>query len=168
MDPEQGATETPERILNIPHTSQVIQNSTSNSAFIKTKSSRLIASGLMIQPCKQPLLAVHPSGAFPSSFDVIIHMYLPDNSTNVDLDPNYYPWLNDIKSIETEAGSIRCRIIAVQYDNPRPKPEVYAYSLWSLTFRYIVVGEEAHAVFARYSIGDPETTRGPITTVEKA
>lgn len=142
-----------------------------HSAFIKHVKTRLISSGNVVQASKVPIINIHPSTDFDDCYDVVIIMYLPDYARNVKIDEKYYPYLDKIKEVDTEAGKIMARKIGIYYDKPNfhesNKCEVYLYSIWEMTLRYVVVGESAQAVWVRYTIDDPETTKGPITTVEK-
>ncbi|UPK72540.1 hypothetical protein [Chitinophaga filiformis] len=135
-----------------------------SKAKIKTQSIRLLASGLMGQlSSKEPLVSLRKSGDFQDCYDVNLHMYLPDHARNVHLDEN----ISDCGVIEIWNGPIEVRDINIIYDNPAGHPEIYAYSLWEIKFRYCVEGREMPAIRVRYVIGDPETTNGTVTSVEK-
>lgn len=136
-----------------------------SEARIKTQSIRLIASGLMggqLAP-KAPMVSLHKSGDFYNCYDVSLHMYLPDHARNVKLDED----ISSAGAIEIENGEMEVREINIIYDNPAGHPELYAYSLWAINFRYCVEGRELPAIRVRYIIGDPETTHGTVTSVEK-
>lgn len=135
-----------------------------SKARIKKQSIRLIASGLMGQlSSKAPLVSAHKSGDFPDCYDVTLHMYLPDHARHVHLDEN----ISSCGIIVIENGPIEVREINIIYDNPAGHPEIYAYSLWEIKFRYCVEGRQMPAIRVRYVIGDPETTNGTVTSVEK-
>ncbi|HJT74875.1 MAG TPA: hypothetical protein VJ720_12665 [Chitinophaga sp.] len=136
-----------------------------SEARIKTQSIRLLASGLDggLLATKAPLVSLRQSSDFYSCYDVSIHMYLPDHARNLRLEQD----ISNAGTIDIENGPIEVREINVAYDNPAEHPELYAYSLWALNFRYCVEGRELPAIRVRYIIGDPETTHGTVTSVEK-
>ncbi len=135
-----------------------------SKATIKKQSIRLLSSGLMGQMAsKEPLVSLHKSGDFQDCFDVLIHMYLPDHARNLHLSEN----ISSCGVIDIENGPIEVREVNIIYDNPAGHPEIYAYSLWEIRFRYCVEGRQVPAIRVRYVIGDPETTNGTVTSVEK-
>ncbi len=143
-----------------------------HSACILHVKTRLISSGNMVQASKVPVVNIHPSADFDGCYDVIVIMYLPDYAKHVKLDEKYYPYLDKIKEVDTEAGPVKARKIGIyydkpNYDDPKSKCEMYLYSIWEMQIRYKVTGESAGAIWVRYTIDDPETTKGPITTIEK-
>lgn len=136
-----------------------------SKATIKKQSIRLLASGLMggQLTVKAPMVSLHQSADFYDCYDVTLHMYLPDHSRNLRLDDN----ISETGSVEIENGPLEIREINIIYDNPAGHPEIYAYSLWQISFRYCVEGREMPAIRVRYIIDDPETTHGTVTSVEK-
>jgi hypothetical protein len=136
-----------------------------SQAHIKKQNIRLLASGIMGQLIsKTPLVSLHKSGDFYDCYDVCVHMYLPDHARNIRLDEN----ISQAGTIPVyEDGEMEVREINIKYDNPLGNPELYAYSLWEISFRYCVEGRELPAIRVRYIIGDPETTHGTVTSVEK-
>jgi hypothetical protein len=140
-------------------------SATRSEAKIKQQSIRLIASGLMGGQLvtKAPLVSLHKSGDFAGCYDVCLHMYLPDHARNVRLEDD----ISKVDVIEIENGPLEVREIDIAYDNPAGHPEIFAWSLWEIKFRYCVEGEEMPAIRVRYIIGDPETTHGTVTSVEK-
>lgn len=143
----------------------IIKQTEQSEAHIKTQSIRLIASGLMggqLAP-KTPMVSLRASSDFYNCYDVSLQMYLPDHVRNLRLGED----ISQAGYIEIENGPIEVREINILYDNPAITPEVYAYSLWQISFRYCVEGRELPAIRVRYVIGDPETTHGTVTSVEK-
>ncbi|ACU62492.1 hypothetical protein [Chitinophaga pinensis] len=135
-----------------------------SEATIKTQSIRLIATGIMGQfATMSPLVSLRKSADFYNCYDVRMHIYLPDQSRNLKLGED----ISQAGTIDIENGPIEVREIDVIYDNPEIKPEIYAYSLWDISFRYCVEGRELPAIRVRYVIDDPETTHGTVTSVEK-
>lgn len=135
-----------------------------SEATIKTQSIRLLATGIMGQfATMSPLVSLRKSADFYNCYDVRMHIYLPDQSRNLKLSED----ISQAGTIDIETGPIEVREIDVIYDNPEIKPEIYAYSLWDISFRYCVEGRELPAIRVRYVIDDPETTHGTVTSVEK-
>ncbi|MBW8682778.1 hypothetical protein [Chitinophaga rhizophila] len=142
----------------------IIEVTPPSQATIKTQSIRLLASGIMEQfTTMSPLVSLRKSADFYDCYDVRMHLYLPDHARNLHLDED----ISQAGIVDIENGPIEVREINIIYDTPEIKPEIYAYSLWEISFRYFVEGRELPAIRVRYIIDDPETTHGTVTSVEK-
>jgi hypothetical protein len=118
----------------------------------------LLASGLSEQVSKEPLVALYPDQVMENSYRLLIHMYIPDGvRPHLDLD------FDDVERQSTEAGELELRQILIDY--PTPNPRITTFSLWEARATYTVEGKVAQALRVRYVVGDPETSRGTVTSV---
>ncbi len=122
-------------------------------------SSSMLASGLAQQASLEPLVAIYPNPEFTNSYYLVIHVYVPDDTTPI-LEDDF----DVIVKGSTQAGDITMRQISIRYSNPTSMA-VPTFSLWTFNVIYQVEGEEADAVQVMFVVGDPDTSRGTVTTV---
>lgn len=133
--------------------------STSNPTEIISYKQSIFASGLVNPNALEPLVALFPEPQMEKEYRLLIHVYIPDG-----VEPNLNKDFSIIKEESTEAGTITTRLIAIDYDEP--SAEVETYSLWVIDVTYAINdGEEAEAVLVQFVIGDPQTSRGTVTSV---
>ncbi len=143
-----------------------MSTSTSNT-FTDSHTITLLTSGLAEQVSTEPLVALiqerrghhhHDPDREHNSYRLLVHMYIPDG-----VEPRLNHDLDHVELQSTEAGELELRQIYIDYDTPMRGTSTY--SLWELRATYIVEGKVAQAIRVRYVVGDPETSRGTVTSV---
>lgn len=110
-----------------------------------------------IQPT-EPIVTVYPTGD-KDTYHLCVFVYIPEGAYP-SLDKNF----SDIKIEKTQAGKIPTRMFKVSYENTHQP----TYMLWILEVDYQVEGLQADAICVYYSMGDPNTSRGTVTTVSNS
>ena len=119
-----------------------------------------VASGLKESLSGEPLVSIYPDDEFPETYHLRLVLYLLDSVV-----PQLNEDFNTIERENTEAGLLEVRQITVAY-NP-PADDIDTYSIWLMDVDYVVKGPSAQAIRVKYTVGDPVTSRGTVTTVKR-
>ncbi|MBC9910281.1 hypothetical protein [Chitinophaga varians] len=138
------------------------QTGTNSPVVIKSQEKKLFGSGLAARLSTEPLVAVYPDAEFPNMYHLVMSLYVPDGAEPM-IDDNF----NNIVEENTEAGPLMIRQIIIDY--PKNESPDSTWSLWKILINYAVEDEklQAQAIRVMYRIGDPETSRGTVTTVKR-
>lgn len=136
------------------------QIASSSVVTIKRQEKKLFGTGLATRLSAEPLVAVYPDAEYPNMYHLVMSLYIPDGQE---------PQINDDfdRMIEenTEAGVLLIRQIVVDYRQEESAD--CTWSLWKVLIDYAVNGDQAQAIRVMYRVGDPETSRGTVTTVKR-
>lgn len=127
---------------------------------IKRQEKKLFGTGLAERLSTEPLVAVYPDAEFPNMYHLVMSLYIPDGQEPV-INDNF----DDMREEETEAGRLLVRQIVIDYRENAAAD--HTWSLWKVIIDYAVKGDQAQAIRVMYRIGDPETSRGTVTTVKR-
>ncbi|QJB31147.1 hypothetical protein HF324_07125 [Chitinophaga oryzae] len=127
---------------------------------IKSQEKKLFGTGLAERLSVEPLVAVYPDAEFPNMYRLVMSLYIPDGQEPV-INENF----DDMRDEETEAGRLLVRQIIIDYQ--KSEAADHTWSLWKVIINYAVKGDQAQAIRVMYRIGDPETSRGTVTTVKR-
>jgi hypothetical protein len=109
----------------------------------------------------EPLVAYYPHKEYTNVFSLKIHLFVADGFQPV-LDTD----INGIQEDQTQAGKLKLRQIKVNLE-PVPPPLTDTYTLWQIDAEIEIQKGDPPTQGLRIMIvkGDPETTRGTVTTV---
>ncbi|NLR68445.1 hypothetical protein HGH92_29325 [Chitinophaga varians] len=136
------------------------QNALLSSVRIKNLEKKIFGSGLAARLSTEPLVAVYPDAEFPNMYHLVMSLYVPDGQ-----EPSIDDDFNNMIEENTEAGVLLIRQIIIDYQ--KPESGNCTWSLWKVLIDYAIDGPQAQAIRVMYRIGDPETSRGTVTTVKR-
>jgi hypothetical protein len=136
------------------------QNAPISFVTIKNQEKKLFGSGLAHRLSNEPLVAVYPDGEYENMYHLVMSLYVPDGQ-----EPEISDDFDNMKPVHTEAGDLLVRQIVIDYKTGLPAD--CTWSLWKVVIDYTVKGDQAQAIHVMYRVGDPETSRGTVTTVKR-
>ncbi|NML39193.1 hypothetical protein HHL17_18480 [Chitinophaga sp. G-6-1-13] len=136
------------------------QNALLSSVRIKNLEKKIFGSGLAARLSTEPLVAVYPDAEYPNMYHLVMSLYVPDGQEPIINDD-----FNHIIEENTEAGVLLVRQIIVDYQKRESANSTW--SLWKVLIDYAIDGPQAQAIRVMYRVGDPETSRGTVTTVKR-
>lgn len=136
------------------------QTAPSSIVTIKNQEKKLFGTGLAARLSAEPLVAVYPDAEYPAMYHLVMSLYVPDGQ-----EPEINDDFNNMLEEQTEAGLLLIRQIIIDYR--KPESSDCTWSLWKVLIDYAVEGDQAQAIRVMYRVGDPETSRGTVTTVKR-